>query len=94
MKDKFHSEVALQNPLRADLQNEAVYRTRALLGKAQESAGLLLQRIIRITECGKGDDEGKWATVFHGFFQGAHGEHIHCKINFRQVSEHTEPKVY
>ncbi|EFA45558.1 hypothetical protein HMPREF0645_0016 [Hallella bergensis DSM 17361] len=29
-------------------------------GKAQESAGLLLQRIIRITECGKGDDEGKW----------------------------------
>ena len=50
-------------------------------------------RIICITEYGKGDDEGKWATVFHGFFRGAHGEHTHRKINFRQVSEHTEPKV-
>lgn len=72
---------------------QAVYRTRALPGKAQESAGLLLQHIICITECSKGDDEGKRATVFHGIFQGAHGEHIHCKINFRQVWEHTEPKV-
>ena len=31
----------------------------------------------KITECGKGDDEGKWDAVFHGFFQGGHGKHIH-----------------
>ena len=42
-----------------------------------EPTGLFLQRIIRITECGEGDDERKWAAVFHGFFQGTHGEHIH-----------------
>ncbi len=35
----------------------------------------------------------KRSTVFHGFFQGTHGKHIHRKINFRQVSEHAEPKV-
>ena len=58
-----------------------------------EPTGLFLQRIIRITECCEGDDEGKWAAVFHGFFQGTHGEHIHRKINFRQVSEHAEQKV-
>jgi len=33
--------------------------TVPLQGKAQESAGLLLPRIIHITECRKGDDEGK-----------------------------------
>ena len=42
---------------------------------------------------GKGDDEGKQAAVFHGLFQGNHGEYIHRKINFRQVSERTEPEV-
>ena len=46
-------------------------------GKTQEPIGLFLQCIIRITECGKGDDEGKWDAVFHGFFQGNHGKHIH-----------------
>ena len=33
------------------------------------------------------------AFVFHGFFQGNYGKHIHHKIIFRQMSEHTEPKV-
>ena len=33
------------------------------------------------------------ALVFHGFFQGNHGKHIHLKIIFQQMSEHTEPKV-
>lgn len=33
------------------------------------------------------------AFVFHGFFQGNHGKHIHLKIIFQQMSEHTEPKV-
>ena len=46
-------------------------------GKTQEPVGLFLQCIIRITECGKGDDEGKWDAVFHDFFQGGHGKHIH-----------------
>ena len=45
------------------------------------------------TDICKGDDERKWAAVFHGFFQGTHGEHIHRKINFRQASEHAEQKV-
>ena len=45
------------------------------------------------TDICEGDDERKWAAVFHGFFQGMHGEHIHRKINFRQVSEHAEQKV-
>ena len=49
----------------------------ALPGKTQEPVGLFLQCIIRITECGKGDDEGKWDAVFHDFFQGGHGKHIH-----------------
>ena len=38
------------------------------------------------TDICEGDDERKWAAVFHGFFQGTHGERIHRKINFRQVS--------
>ena len=46
-------------------------------GKTQEPVGLFLQCIIRITECGKGDDEGKWDVVFYGFFQGDNGKHIH-----------------
>lgn len=29
------------------------------------------------------DDEGKRATMLHGFFQGAYGKHKHRKINFR-----------
>lgn len=53
-KDKFYSNGAVQY---------------ALPAKAQESTGLLLQRLIRITECGKGDDEGKQATDFHCFFK-------------------------
>lgn len=61
---------------------QAAYWTHALPDKIQESAGLLLQRIIRITGCRKGDDEGKRATVFHGFFQGNHGEHYIAKLIF------------
>ena len=38
---------------------KAVYRPYALPGKTQEPVGLFLQCIIRITECSKGDDEGK-----------------------------------
>ena len=49
----------------------------ALPGKTQEPVRLFLQCIIRITECCESDDEGKWTAVFHGFFQGNHGEHIH-----------------
>ena len=62
-----------------------VHWSYALSGKAQEPVGLFLQRIIRITEYCKGYDEGKRSTIFHGFFQGTHGKHIHRKINFRQV---------
>ena len=43
----------------------------------QEPVRLFLQCIIRITECCESDDEGKWSAVFHGFFQGAYGKHIH-----------------
>ena len=39
------------------------------------------------------DDEGKRATMLHGFFQGAYGKHKHRKINFRQVSKRFEAKV-
>ena len=56
---------------------KTVHRSYILPGKTQEPVGLFLQCIIRITECGKGDDEGKWDAVFHGFFQGGHGKHIH-----------------
>ena len=72
---------------------KAVYWSYALPGKTQEPVGLFLQCIIRITECGKSDDEGKRDAVFNGFFQGGHGKHMHRKINFRQMSENTEPKV-
>ena len=56
---------------------KAVYRPYALPGKTQEPVGLFLQCIIRITECGKGDNKGKRDAIFHGFFQGGHGKHIH-----------------
>ena len=56
---------------------KAVYWPYALPGKTREPVGLFLQCIIRITECCESDDEGKWTAVFHGFFQGNHGEHIH-----------------
>ena len=44
---------------------------------SNEPVGLFLQCIIRITECGKSDDEGKRDAVFNGFFQGGHGKHMH-----------------
>lgn len=69
-----------------------VYWSTHSQARHKKENGLFLQCIICITECGKGDDDGKWSTVSHGFFQGDYGEYIH-RINFRQVSEHTEPKV-
>ena len=86
--------IPLKNPNRVLFSRcKAVHRSYALPGKTQEPVGLFLQCIIRITECGKSDDEGKRDAVFNGFFQGGHGKHMHRKINFRQMSENTEPKV-
>ena len=62
----------------------------ALLAKTQGSTGLLLQRLIRFTECRKNDDEGFRIP----WFLSRKSWQLHTSKNkFRQISEHTEPKV-
>ena len=47
-------------------RQQAVYGTYGLSDKTQETVGLCVQRIVRLTECCQGLHERQWHGQFHG----------------------------